>query len=165
MRFYLLQDPKWLRAFSAGLILRVDTEIISRTEAGWLNAKLAKILGKQTNQIESKCFLISQNISEKLITLSNIQRAPHGGAAGKSTFHPKETGHTQEMEPGVQPLSAWLSIFPVAGQAEVAYGGGLAAFAGSVSACSCFSLEPKVLNLTINSLLLSSLPNRVVMKN
>lgn len=114
MRFYLLQAPEWLCDFCAGLILRVDAEIISRTEAGWLNAKLAKILGKQTYQIESKCFLISQNISEKLITRSNTQRAPHGEAAGRSTFHLKETGHTQEGT--WSPALVCLSIFPPVGE-------------------------------------------------
>lgn len=92
VRLHLLLPSEWLCDFSVRLILRVDAEITSRTEPGWLNAKLDKILGKQTTQTESRCFLISQNISKKLITLNNAQRALHRGAAGGSKFHLKELG-------------------------------------------------------------------------
>lgn len=112
MRSYLFQPSQRPYDFWAGSILTAKAEITSRTEAGWLNAKLAKILGKQTNQIESKCFLISQNISKKLITLSNAQRASCRGVAGRSASHLKEIGHTQEMTPEIQLyLSIHLSIW------------------------------------------------------
>lgn len=157
VRFYFLQPSMWLCDFCARLILRIDAEIISRTKADWLNAKLAKIFGKQTNQIESKCFLISPNISKKLITLSNAQRTPHRGAARRSKFYLKE------MAPKVQPLSAHPSSCPAEG-VEATRGNSLAVSIGSMPACSCFSPESRVLYLKFNLLHFSLVPNRVVMR-
>lgn len=116
MMCYPLQPSQKLCDFYAGSILTGDTEITSRTEACRLNAKLAKILDKQTNQIESKCFLISQNISKKLITLSNVQRVSRRGVAGRCASHLKEVGHTQEVTPEVQILSVHTSVHLAGGQ-------------------------------------------------
>lgn len=158
VRLYFLPPSEWLRDFCARLILRVDAKIISRTEAGWLNAKQAKIPGKQVYQIESKYFLISPNISKKLITLMPrellLEKQP-------GLFQPE--GNRAALLTASPPLSIQLSIGQKGAEAAC---GVLAAPVGSVPACSYFSPEPiSLLNLKFNPLHLSPLPHKVVMRN
>lgn len=98
VKSYLHQPSQSLCGFCVRSSLTGDAEITSRTK-GWLTKCQTGQNTWQTDEIESKCFLISPNMRKKLITLSNAQRAPHRGMAGRSAFHLKETGHTQEMSP------------------------------------------------------------------
>lgn len=144
---YLLRSLEWPCDFCAGLIIQSQCRDHFKVE-GWLTKCQTGQNTWQTNQIEPKGSPISQNISKMLIILSHAWRTPPRGAAGRSKFHLKENGHTQEMAPEVQPLSA---IRPSSREAPAAFDVGLATFVGSISAGSCFSLESQVLHLKINS--------------
>lgn len=108
LRFYLLRPSEVPCDLCAGLISQSRCRDHFK-DRGWLTKCQTGQNTWQTIQIESKGSPISQNISKKLIILSNAQRAPPRGAAGRSKFHLKENGQIQEMVPDVKPLSVCTS--------------------------------------------------------
>lgn len=103
LRFFLLRPSEWPCDFCSVLIIQSWCRDHFK-DWGWLIKCQTGQNTWQTSKIESKGSPISQNISKKLIILSNAQRAHPRGAAGRSKFHLKENGHTQEMAPQVQLL-------------------------------------------------------------
>lgn len=161
LRFYLLRPSRVALWF----LCRIDySESMQRSFQGLRLTKCQTGQNTwQTSQIESKGSPISQNISKKLIILSNAQRAHPRGAAGRSKFHLKENRHTQEMAPEVQPLS----VMRPSGR-----GGTGCLCCGPGYFCwlhlSWLLLLPWASGSTFENqfkLLLSSLPSRVVMRN